>query len=425
MYVTPLRIAARMATPANEPVHDLGSLRIDDRHRSGSSWGKRLAIFFGLLVVAAGLSGGVYALWNQKPVVEVTVAQKSAAGLGGREALLNASGYVTPRRRATIAAKITGRVTGVFFDEGTHVHEGQLLATLDDSDVRKALLSAKADYDASKAAIADYEVQLKNARIQLHRAEQLQNAGVQTQEQLDNARTAADSLQAKIALAQSQVISAEARIQQAQQAVDNCTIRSPYTGIVVSKDAQVGEMVSPNSAGGGFTRTGIATIVDMTSNEIEVDVNEFYISRVRDGQPVTAILDAYPDWEIPSRVRTIIPSADRQKATVKVRISFLKLDPRILPDMSIKVTFLGAEPDKKSSAAAAAAIVIPKSAVRDDNGGKIVFLVKDDKTERRAVTLGGSRGSDTEVIAGVSVGDTVVVKGPENLRDGQSVEIRK
>jgi len=413
-----------MAMPANAPVHDLGSLRIDDSHRSSSSWGKRLSIFFGLLVVLGGLSGAVFTFWNQKPLVEVVLVEKSANS-GGREALLNASGYVTPRRRATIAAKITGRVTGVFFDEGTHVAENQLLATLDDSDTRKALDAARADYGASKAAIADFEVQLKNARIQLHRAEQLQNAGVQTQEQLDNARTNADSLQAKIALAQSQVISSEARIQQAQQAVDNCTIRSPYTGIVVSKDAQVGEMVSPNSAGGGFTRTGIATIVDMTSNEIEVDVNESYISRVRDGQPVTAILDAYPDWEIPSRVRTIIPSADRQKATVKVRISFLKLDPRILPDMSIKVTFLGAEPDKKSSAAAAAAIVIPKSAVRDDNGGKIVFLVKDDKTERRAVTLGGSRGSDTEVMAGISVGDTVVVKGPENLRDGQSVAIRK
>jgi HlyD family secretion protein len=413
-----------MAMPANAPVHDLGSLRIDDSHRSSSSWGKRLGIFFGLLVVLGGLSGAVFTFWNQKPVVEVTVVQKSSNN-GGREALLNASGYVTPRRRATIAAKITGRVTGVFFDEGTHVAENQLLATLDDSDTRKALDAAKADYQASKAAIADFEVQLKNARIQLHRAEQLQNAGVQTQEQLDNARTNADSLQAKIALAQSQVISADTRIQEAQQAVDNCTIRAPYAGIVVSKDAQVGEMVSPVSAGGGFTRTGIATIVDMNSNEIEVDVNESYISRVQDGQPVTAILDAYPDWEIPSRVRTIIPSADRQKATVKVRVSFLKLDPRILPDMSIKVTFLGAEPDKKSSAAAAAAIVIPLSAVRDDNGRKIVFLVKDDKTERRAVTLGGRRGSDTEVIAGVSVGDTVVVKGPENLRDGQSVEIRK
>jgi len=413
-----------MAMPANAPVHDLGSLRIEDRHRSSSSWGKRLAIFFGLLVVLGGLSGAVFTFWNQKPIVEVAVVQKSANN-GGREALLNASGYVTPRRRATIAAKITGRVTGVFFDEGTHVTEGQLLATLDDSDVRKALDAARADHEASKAAIADFEVQLKNARIQLHRAEQLQSAGVQTQEQLDNARTNADSLQAKIALAQSQVISADTRIQQAQQAVDNCTIRAPYAGIVVSKDAQVGEMVSPISAGGGFTRTGIATIVDMNSNEIEVDVNESYISRVQPGQPVTAILDAYPDWEIPSRVRTIIPSADRQKATVKVRVSFLKLDPRILPDMGIKVTFLGAEQKKAAGAADAATILIPQNAVHDENGKKIVFLVKDDRTERRAVTLGGSRGSDTEVIAGVSIGDTVVVKGPENLRDGQSVEIRK
>jgi RND family efflux transporter MFP subunit len=413
-----------MAMPANAPVpvHDLGSLRIDDRQRSGGSWGKRLAIFFGLLVVLGGLSGAVFTFWNAKPVVEVAVVQKSANN-GGREALLNASGYVTPRRRATIAAKITGRVTGVFFDEGTHVAENQLLATLDDSDFRKALNAAKADYDASKAAIADLEVQLKNARIQLHRAEQLQSAGVQTQEQLDNARTAADSLVAKIALAQSQVISSETRIQEAQQAVDNCTIRAPYAGIVVSKDAQVGEMVSPVSAGGGFTRTGIATIVDMNSNEIEVDVNESYISRVQDGQPVTAILDAYPDWEIPSRVRTIIPSADRQKATVKVRISFIKLDPRILPDMGIKVTFLGAE--QKKPAGADSAILIPQSAVHEENGKQIVFMVKDDKAERRAVTLGGKHGVDTEVIAGVTVGDTVIVKAPANLRDGQTVEIKK
>lgn len=411
-----------MATPANAPVHDLGSLRIDDSHRSRGKLGKRIAIFFGVLVLLAGLSGGVYALWNQKPVVEVAAAQKSAAGAGGREALLNASGYVTPRRRATIAAKITGRVTGVFFDEGTHVTEGQLLATLDDSDVRKALEAAKADHVAAKAAIADYEVQLRNARIQLQRAEQLQKAGVETQEQLDNARTAADSLVAKISLAQSQVISAEARIQEAQQAVDNCTIRAPFTGIVVSKDAQVGEMVSPVSAGGGFTRTGIATIVDMNSNEIEVDVNESYIARVEPGQPVTAVLDAYPDWQIPSRVRTIIPTADRQKATVKVRVSFIKLDPRILPDMGVKVTFLGDEPDKKSTAAA---IVVPQGAVRDENGKNVVFLVKGDKAERRAVTLGGTRGSDVEVIAGITVGDTVVVKGPANLRDGQSVEIKR
>jgi HlyD family secretion protein len=208
--------------------------------------------------------------------------------------------------------------------------------------------------------------------------------------------------------------------------VDNCTIRAPFDGIVVSKDAQVGEMVSPVSAGGGFTRTGIATIVDMNSNEIEVDVNESYISRVQPGQPVTAILDAYPDWEIPSRVRTIIPSADRQKATVKVRISFLKLDPRILPDMGIKVTFLGAEQAKQTPGnAAAIAGLVPQTAVRDDGGKKVVFLVKDTRVERRAVTLGGNRGNDTEIMAGLTAGDTVVVQGPADLHDGQVVAVKR
>jgi HlyD family secretion protein len=414
-----------MATPLSSPQHDLGSLRIHDTQRKGSKLGKGLAIFFGGLVILSGIAGGVYAFWNNKPVVEVGTVHKPA-GSGGREALLNASGYVTPRRRATIAAKITGRVTGVFFDEGTRVSEGQLLATLDDSDVQRTLNAAKADRDAAEAAIADFQVQLKNALTQLHRAEQLQKAGVQTEEQLDTARTNADSLKAKIDLARSQVAASQSRILEAQQAVDNCTIKAPFAGIVVSKDAQVGEMVSPVSAGGGFTRTGIATIVDMNSNEIEVDVNESYIARVKDGQHVTAILDAYPDWEIPSHVRTIIPTADRQKATVKVRISFDKLDPRILPDMGIKVTFLGEEHKGGPGAkAAVASPLIPQTAVRDDGGKKVVFLVKDDRLERRAITLGGTRGSDTEVAAGLAVGDIVVVNGPPDLHDGQSVAIKR
>jgi len=411
-----------MPTSPQRTIHDLGTLRIPDTKRRSGSFGKRLALFFGLLVILGGASGAIYSLRSRSAEVEV-VAARSSAGAGGREALLNASGYVTPQRRATIAAKITGRVTGVFFDEGTHVHTGQLLATLDDSDAKKALGSAVADRNSSKAAIADYQVQLRNARILLQRTEELQKAGVQPQQQLDDARTAADSLQPKIDLAQAQVQAAEARIVEAQQAVDNCTIRAPYDGIVVSKDAQVGEMVSPISAGGGFTRTGIATVVDMQSNEIEVDVNEAYIARVKPGQPVTAVLDAYPDWQIPAKVRTIIPSADRQKATVKVRISFLKLDPRILPDMGIKVTFLGDEQPRQSSARPA--ILVPQNAVHDDNGTKIVMVVKDNKAERRAVTVGGSRGSDTEIIAGLGVGDQVIVRGPENLRDGQSVEVKK
>lgn len=417
-----------MATPPVSARPDLGSLRIHDGQRSQSKMGKRMFYASIPVLIFAGIVAAAFAFRNQKPVVEVAAAAKPDAG--GRQALLNASGYVTPRRRATIAAKITGRVTGVFFDEGTRVAEGQLLATLDDLDVKRSLDSAKADRDASRAAIADYEVQLKNAQILLHRAEQLQKAGVQTQEALDNATTGADSLKAKIELAKQQVAASEARIGVAQQAVDNCTIRAPFAGIVVSKDAQVGEMVSPNSAGGGFTRTGIATIVDMNSNEIEVDVNESYIARVVPGQQVTATLDAYPDWQIPSKVRTVIPTADRQKATVKVRISFLKLDPRILPDMGVKVAFLEEEKPlpkgkaKDQEKAPQAVAYIPKSAVRSDSSASFVYLVREGKVERRAVNLGKDRGTEVAVLSGIAPGDSLVVKGPEGLHDGDKVEIR-
>src|SRR6266404_5144664 len=410
---------------------DLGSLRIHDGQRKSSGMGRRVMYAAIPVLIFAGIVAAAYAFRSQKPVVEVASAAKPDAG--GRQALLNASGYITPRRRATIAAKITGRVTGVFFDEGTRVAQGQLLATLDESDVKRAFDSAKADRDSAQAAIADYEVQLRNAQIALHRAEQLQKAGVQTQEALDNAGTAADSLKAKIALAKQQVAASEARIAVAQQAVDNCTIRAPFAGVVVSKDAQVGEMVSPNSAGGGFTRTGIATIVDMHSNEIEVDVNESYIARVENGQQVTATLDAYPDKPIPSKVRTVIPTADRQKATVKVRITIVDLEKYnfILPDMGVKVAFLENEQpaakdkNKGKEKGPQAVAFIPKSAVRSDSNASFVFLVRDGKVERRAVNLGMDRGTDVAVLAGVSPGDALVVKGPESLHDGEKVEIRQ
>jgi HlyD family secretion protein len=413
-----------MATPPVSARPDLGSLRIHDGQRSQSKMGKRVLIASIPVIIFAIIVAAAYAFRNQKPVVEVATVAK--ADPGGRQTLLNASGYVTPRRRATIAAKITGRVTGVFFDEGTRVAEGQLLATLDDSDTRRALESAKADRNSAQAAIADFEVQLKYAQIELRRAEQLQKAGVQTQEALDNATTAVDSLKAKIALAKQQVAASEARIGEAQQAVDNCTIRAPFAGIVVSKDAQVGEMVSPISAGGGFTRTGIATIVDMHSNEFEVDVNESYIARVEPGQDVKAILDAYPDKEIPAKVRTVIPTADRQKATVKVRISIPNLDKYnfILPDMGVKVSFEGprqAIPAKGPEPQA----YIPKSAVRTDANASFVYLVHDGRIERRAISVGMDRGTDVAIVAGVSPGDSLVVKGPENLHDGDRVEIRQ
>jgi len=418
---------------ATTPKPDLASLRIHDTKRTSAGSGKRWLWIVLALILLVLVAAAASAFLNRKTEVQVASSTKPATGPTG---VLNASGYITPRRRATIAAKITGRVTGVYFDEGTRVTDGQLLATLDDSDVRRALDSAKADRDSSQAAIADYEVQLRNAEIELRRAEQLQKEGVQTQEFLDNARTSADSLRAKIVVAKQQVVAAEARIREQQQAVDNCTIRAPFAGIVVSKDAQVGEMVSPVSAGGGFTRTGIATIVDLHSNEIEVDVSESYIAKVRNDQGVNAVLDAYPDWTIPAKVRTVIPTADRQKATVKVRISFTApdhvhlfdpaADPRILPDMGVKVTFLeDTDKSKKHQDKSPAVALVPQKAVRQDHASKYVFLVKDGVLERRAVTLGSERGSDVEILAGLQPDQTVVVSGPDTLRDGQAVQIKQ
>jgi RND family efflux transporter MFP subunit len=421
-----------MATPPKSLKPDLSSLRISDTKRTNSRSSRWIWVV--LIILILGLAGGAtFAYRNRKVEVEVATASKPATGPAG---VLNASGYVTPRRRATIAAKITGRVTGVFFDEGTRVSEGQLLATLDDSDARRSLDSAKADRDSSQAAILDFQVQLKNAEIELHRTQQLVKDGVSTQEALDSAVMTADSLRAKIDLAKKQVAAAVARIGEAQQAVDNCTIRAPFAGIVVSKDAQIGEMVSPVSAGGGFTRTGIATIVDLHSNEFEVDVSEAYIARVFDGQAVNAVLDAYPDWTIPAKVRTVIPTADRQKATVKVRISITEpnhktlMDPakdsRILPDMGVKVTFLENEPKPGTKQKESAAIaMVPQKAVRQDYASKYVFVVNGDTIERRAVTTGESRGSDVEILAGIQPSATVVVGGPDSLRDGQAVQIQK
>ena len=413
-----------MSSSSSRP--DLSSLKIDDHARHRGGLGKILAFISaggGLVLIVAGL---VFALRTHKPVVEVMAARKAQAGEAAT--LLNASGYVTPRRRATIAAKITARVTAVYAEEGLHVHEGEILARLDDSDAQVRLASARANREAAQAAIQDLQVQLTLAERELHRAEELQKEGIDSVEVLDTSRAAADSLRAKIALAKEQVNASQSMIAVAQQDVDNCTVRAPFTGEVVSKDAQVGEMVSPVSAGGGFTRTGIATIVDMNSNEIEVDVNESFIARVKDGQPVTATLDAYPDWKIPAKVRTVIPTADRQKATVKVRISFDHLDPRILPDMGVKVAFLDTSEQssgKSKSANAAPQTLIPQDAVIQDGGKPVVFVLHDTKVERRAVSLGGDHGTDVEVFAGITSGESVVVKPPEGLHDGEEVEIKR
>jgi RND family efflux transporter MFP subunit len=390
-------------------------LRIDDHKRRGKGlgWLGWLATLLGIAVVIAG---GWLHLRSRPAMVTVVAARVQSSG---PVALLNASGYVTPRRRATVAAKITGRLNQVLVEEGMRVEADQVLATLDDTDAGVRLASARAERDSIQASLADLEVNLANAERELVRAQRLNEEGISTPQALDAARTAVASLEARMDLVREQVRAADARIEVAEQDVENTVIRAPFAGIVVSKDAQRGEMVSPVSAGGGFTRTGIATIVDMNSLEVEVDVNESYIARVRPGQPVASVLDAYPGWEIPSRVRTIIPTADRQKATVKVRISFDQLDPRILPDMGVKVSFLG----EQQSEPVAGGVIVPQDAVRNDGGQPIVFVYRDGKAERRAVRLGAANGGEQEIIAGVSEGEQVVAGNLQSLEDGQTIRV--
>src|SRR5262247_3354895 len=398
---------------------DLSALRIDERARRGPRRLGWRVLVVALAVVLGGAAGLFFALRERAPEVEVATVR---ADKGGRAALLNASGYVTPRQRATIAAKITARVNEIYVDEGMQVEPGQVLARLDDSDARARLTSAMAERDATAATVGDLRVNLDNAERELRRVEELWEKRLVAEQNRDQAKMAVDSLRARIVLAREQVTAAEARVKVAQQDLDNCTVRAPFGGIVVSKDAQRGEMVSPVSAGGGFTRTGIATVVDMNSLEIEVDVNESYIARVKSGQPVTAVLDAYPDWQIPAKVRTVIPTADRQKATVKVRAAFDRLDPRILPDMGVKVTFLGEE---RGAPTAAGRVLISRAALVEEGGTTAVFVHREGKVERRAVRLGQARGNEQEIVAGLSDGEQVVTTGAKQLRDGQSVRVKR
>ena len=416
---------------------DLAALKIDHSERGGGGRAGR-SILLVILLIALGAGAWYWLSRGQSAVVRVAAAEAAGGTAAGPGAVLDASGYVIARRRATVSSKVTGKVTEIFIEEGQSVRQGQVLARLDDSQVRASLALAEAQLSAARKSFAEDQARLREAELNLERRRRLFKDSIVGRAEVDTAQSEVDSLEARIAYTQQQVAVAAAQVDVQKTHLADMVVRAPFSGVAISKDAQPGEMISPVSAGGGFTRTGIGTIVDMSSLEIEVDVNESFINRVRPDQRVTAVLDAYPDWQIPAHVITTVPTADRQKATVRVRIGFDRparagsprgtseageLDPRILPDMGVKVSFLRDE-EPIPDATSAPRVTVPTAAVRTVDGRTVVFVLREDRVERRAVRAGNENGGQVEVLSGITAGERVVIEGPESLKDGDRVRIQ-
>jgi len=402
----------------------LSSLRIDRSTPVSDGSTARPFIYIGVaLVLLAGIGGGLW-YWFGGTTTEVTtvVAEADSTGPSLGNSVLNASGYVVARRMATVSSKVTGKIEEIYVEEGMTVKKDQVLASLDPVNLKTALTMAERELEASRRNLAEIEVRLADARRTLERNESLVKQQLISESALDTSRAEVNALAARLEASRAQMKVAESGLAMRKNDYDDRQVRAPFTGVVISKDAQPGEIVSPMSAGGGFTRTGIATIVDMDSREVEVDVNEAYINRVKANQRVEATLDAYPDQTLAAHVINIVPTADRTKATVRVRIGFDKLEPQILPDMGIKVRFLDDVP-VAAAAPTGPRIRVPSVAVQRVDGSAFVWVVSDGRVERRAVTLGPESEGSIEVLAGVTSGEELVSPVVAGLEDGGKVEL--
>lgn len=405
----------------NDTSERISALKIDRDTATPSGGGFRWSLLVPavLIVVFLGwwfvLRPGVGAV-----LIETDTARRPPS-IAAASSVLDASGYVVARRQATVSSELTGKVREVLIEEGMRVEQGQVVAYLDDATQQAQVALAEAQAEASRAALAEIGAQLRAARLERDRLREMAERELTSAASLDSAEAVYDALAAKLDTGRENVEVALSNVALARDALDNMTIRAPFAGMVVSKNAQPGEMISPISAGGGFTRTGICTIVDMDSLEIEVDVNEAYIQRVTPGQRVSATLDAYPDWQIPAEVIAIVPTADRQKATVRVRIGFLERDQRVLRDMGAKVAFLGsdtpAEPKQQIEG-----VLVAGEALREDAEGLYVWRISSNVVERRAVTVSGSKDRERVLVTrGLTVGDTVVRSADGDLEPGKTV----
>lgn len=398
----------------------LHSLKIDRSAPPPRASRRRLWIALAVAgVVVLALAAG-FALRGGRPA-RMQVAEATAIGNGAAAAasVLDASGYVVARRMATVSAKVTGKVREVLIEEGQKVAAGQVLARLDpvDADAQRQL--AASQLAAARSQIGSVQAQLKQAEADAVRLSALAAQQLVSRAQAEQAISQRDALRAQLATAQRNAQVAADSLRIADNGVDNTVVRAPFAGVIIAKAAQPGEIVSPLSAGGGFTRTGIGTVVDMDSLEVEVEVGEAYIGRVRPGMPTQTVLNAYQDWKIPGHVIAIIPAADRGKATVKVRVSLdAKGDPRIVPDMGARVSFLDETP---AQAQRTPGVLVPARAITARGGKDVAFVVQGGKAVQRALTLGRTLGDDREVLAGLAGGEQVVLDPPETLADGARV----
>ncbi len=416
------------STSDSDKTHLIHQLRIDrsEREETGARHGKWW-LWAG--VAAVVLAAAVVLLVTRNGAIEVSEATAVAASSSAAPtAILQATGYVTAEREATVSSQIAGQVTQVYFQEGEHVHRGQVLARLDDSVQRAALSQADAQLAAAQAQLSQYQVQLAQARRDFARDQALIGQHLVSEQEFETARTQAATFAAQAVTQQRTVAVARAGVRAAQVQEDYTVVQAPFTGVVVAKAAQIGEMISPIFGGGAFEAAGIATVVDMSSLEVDVDVNEAYLQRVQPRQPAMAVLDAYPDWQIPAHVIAIVPTADKSKATVKVRVAFEKLDPRILPDMGVRVSFLqeaaaAAAVGHAAGSVPAGSVWVPATAVVQRDGHPVVFVVQGDKASAASVTPGATRG-DLQAVLGIA-GGTAVVKSPaDRLRDGSRIKVK-
>jgi len=402
----------------------LNQLRIDrtELPRPGSA--RIWIIVVAALVVIAAAAGGWF--WLRPAGIPVRVVEPQPvtdAGAASAGSILDASGYIVARRQATVASKITGKMVELDIEEGDRVQEGQVIARLDDSNVRAALNAAHAQLDFAKAGLAETQVNLANAHRDFDRQTSLVKGHFVSQAALDNSKTSMDAFTAQLATQRSNIEVAQRNVEVADRNLADTIVRAPFTGIVTVKAAQPGEIVSPLSAGGGFTRTGIGTIVDMDSLEIQVDVNENFINRVEPAQKVSAKLNAYPDWQIPGHVIAVIPTADRSKGTVTVRIALDQKDPRILPEMGVRVSFLASSPSGEGAVHPVPGLRLPAEAVQVSGSLGVVYVVHDSTVERRAVKLGASSSNEVTVLSGLQPAERVAIGDFARLKDGVKVRI--